>query len=64
MDENDKHIFDQVKSSRVTRVFVSIYGDEYSEANTRTKANAKAKAFIEKLNDVAFYQAESTSAWA
>jgi hypothetical protein len=63
MDENDKHIFDQVKSSRVTRVFVSIYGDEYSEANTRTKANAKA--FIEKLDkDVDFYQAESTPVWA
>lgn len=63
MDENDKHIFDQVKSSRVTRVFVSIYGDEYSEANTRTKANAKA--FIEKLGKhVDFYQAESTPVWA
>lgn len=62
MDENDKHIFDQIKSSRVNKVFVSIYGDEHSEANTRTKANARA--FLERLDkDIAFYQAESTPVW-
>lgn len=62
MDENDKHVFDQIKSSRVNKVFVSIYGNEHSEANTRTKANARA--FIERPDkEVVFYQAESTPVW-
>ena len=63
MDENDKHIFDQVRSSRVSKVFVSIHGDEHSDANTRAKANAKA--YMEKLGKhVEFYRAESTPVWA
>lgn len=63
MDDNDKHIFDQIKSSRVSKVFVSIYGDENTAANTRTKANAMA--FLQRFNrSVEFYQAESAPVWA
>lgn len=62
MDENDKHIFNQVNSSRVSKVFVSIHGDENTEENTRTKANALA--FLSKHGvDVEFYQAESAPVW-
>jgi hypothetical protein len=63
MDDNDKHIFDQIKSSRVSKVFVSIYGDENTESNTRTKANAMA--FLQGFGkSVEFYQAESAPVWA
>jgi hypothetical protein len=62
MDESDKHIFDQIKASSVDKIFVSIFGNEYSEANTRTKANARA--FLEGLGkDVFFYDAESAPVW-
>lgn len=62
MDDNDKHIFDQIKTSRATKVFVSIYGDENTEANTRTKANALA--FLQGHGkSVEFYQAESAPIW-
>lgn len=63
MDENDKHIFDQIKSSPVDRIFVSIFGNEHSEANTRTKANARA--YLERFDkEVDFYDAESAPVWA
>jgi len=63
IDENDKHIFDQIKLSRISKVFVSIYGDENNAANTRTKANALA--FMQTpTTSVEFYQAESTPVWA
>ncbi len=63
MDDNDKHIFDQIRSSRVSNIFVSIYGNENTPANARTKANARA--FLEGVGkQVAFYQAESAPVWA
>lgn len=63
MSEHDKHIFDQIKSSRVSKIFVSIYGDEDTAENTRTKANAMA--FLQTpCKSVKFYQAESASIWA
>lgn len=62
MDENDKHIFDKIKESRVSKVFVSIYGDEYTAANMRTRANAIA--FLQGGGkSVEFYQAESAPVW-
>lgn len=63
MDENDKHIFDQLKRSGVDRFFVSIFGDENTEENTRVKANARA--FLESASsDVQFYDAASAPIWA
>lgn len=63
MDENDKHIFDQLKRSGVEQFFVSIFGDENSEENTRVKANARA--FLESaVSEVDFYDAASTPIWA
>ena len=62
MDENDKHIFDKIKSSQINKIFVSIYGDEHNAANTRTKANALA--FLKNTNNkIYFYQAESAPIW-
>lgn len=37
MDENDRHIFDQIRESKVTKVFVSIYGNENDENNKKSK---------------------------
>jgi len=65
MDENDKHIFYQLKQSRVNKFFVSIFGDENSEGNERVKANAQAYLKSETSDvDVAFYDAESAPIWA
>lgn len=62
MDENDKHIFDQIKSSKISKIFVSIYGDEHSGANTRTKGNAIS--FMKTVErEIDFYQAESAPVW-
>lgn len=60
MDENDKHIFDQINNSRVSKIFISIHGDETTDANRRTIANARA--FLDA--QVEFYQSESTPVWA
>ena len=63
MDENDKHIFDQIQASAVTKIFVSIFGDEHSDANKRAKANASA--YLDKPGRVIeFYKAESTPVWS
>lgn len=63
MDENDKHIFDQLRSSEVKKVFVSIFGDEYDETNSRAKANARA--YLEgDTTEVEFYHAESAPIWS
>lgn len=63
MDENDKHIFDQIKMSQVNKIYVSVYGDENTPQNSRTKANALA--FLHNVrHPVEFYQAESARIWA
>lgn len=62
MDENDKHIFNQIRNSHVSKIFVSIFGDENSEANTRTKANSLA--YLQESGvAVDFYDAESAPVW-
>jgi hypothetical protein len=63
MDENDKHIFDKLKQSGVNKFFVSIFGDENSDENTRVKANARA--YLESsISDVNFFDAQSAPIWA
>ncbi len=60
--ENDKHIFDQVKRGGAGRIYVSLFGDENSAANVRTRANATA--FLMKAGRaVEFFSAESTPVW-
>ena len=62
MDENDKHVFDQVKQSNINQVFVSLHGDEDSEQNARTKANAMS--YLATANRaVRFFAAETASIW-
>lgn len=62
MDENDKHIFDQIIASNVTKVYVSIFGDENSDENKKTKANAMAYIQNSRIS-VEFYQAETAPIW-
>ncbi|WP_392551801.1 DUF4917 family protein [Orbus wheelerorum] len=62
MDENDKHIFKQIKSSRVSKIFISIFGNEDTDANIKTKANAR-EFLAKKGIKVKFYQAESAPVW-
>lgn len=59
-DESDKHIFDELNESGLEKVYVSIYGDEDSPENQRTKANALT--YLSNLT-VTFYQAETTYIW-
>jgi len=63
MDENDKHIFDKLKQSRVQQFFVSIFGDEHSDDNMRVKANALA--YLKSPNsNVDFFDAQSAPIWS
>lgn len=59
-DESDKHIFDELKKSNVNRFYVSIYGNENTEQNLRTIANART--FLAP-KDIVFFRAESTPIW-
>lgn len=62
MSENDAHIFDQIKESDVSKVFISIFGDCNSSENRETIANARR--FIETENiSVEFYDASSAPIW-
>jgi hypothetical protein len=62
IDENDKHIFDALKSSSATQVFVSLFGDQESPANTRSKANAMA--FLSGgVRVVQFFDAATAPVW-
>ena len=63
MDENDRHIFDQLKRSGVQQFFVSIFGDANSESNMRVKANALAYLESSKSN-VEFFDAQSAPIWS
>lgn len=62
MSENDKHVFDQIVSSGVSKIFVSIFGDENTAANKRARANALAYLSSPSLT-VDFYQAETAPIW-
>lgn len=60
LDENDKHIFDQIIHSGVHKVFVSVYGDEHSEQNML--AQGRARAYLGE-HKVEFFKAESAPVW-
>lgn len=63
MDENDQHIFKQIKGSKINKIFISIFGDENSDENIKTKANART--FLERPDvEIHFFQAETTPIWA
>ncbi|ASG01618.1 DUF4917 domain-containing protein [Vibrio anguillarum] len=59
-DESDKHIFDELKNSGIERFYVSIFGDENSEQNQRTIANART--FLAP-KEVVLFSAASTPIW-
>ena len=58
----DRHLFNAIGKSGVTRVFVSLFGDEYSPNNVATMANALA--FMRRSGrEVLFYDAASAQVW-
>lgn len=59
-DESDKHIFDELKVSDIERFYISIFGDEQSNKNQRTMANART--FLAPKN-VEFFSATDTPIW-
>ncbi|MBF4248836.1 DUF4917 family protein, partial [Vibrio anguillarum] len=59
--ENDRHIFDQINQSKITKVFISIFGDENQEWNRETMANAY-RYFVRGKN-IEFYDAATTPIW-
>ena len=62
MDENDMHIFRAIQRSAARQIFVSVFGDENSDANRRLSANACA--FLRAPGkDVIFYDASTVVAW-
>lgn len=63
MDDNDMHIFQQIKKSRVSKVYVGIFGDPSNQSNTHTRANALA--FLQRPGlEVEFYDSATASIWA
>jgi len=62
VNENDKHIFDQIQRSDVKKVCVSLFGDENSPSNARTKANAQAY-LAKKGRVIEFFDAATTPVW-
>lgn len=62
MSGNDEHIFQQIRESSVSKVFVSVFGDAYSSENKATMANARRFIGTRKIN-VEFYDASSTPIW-
>lgn len=63
MSGNDEHIFHQIRNSKIDRVFVSIFGDEYSQDNKATMANAVSFIKTERVS-VEFYDASSAPIWS
>ncbi|AUI88404.1 hypothetical protein BS333_18940 [Vibrio azureus] len=63
MDDNDMHIFEQIKKSRVSKVYVVIFGDPNNERNRRARANALT--FLQKPGlEVEFYDSATAPLWA
>lgn len=63
MDDNDMHIFQQIKKSKVSKVYVGIFGDPNNPRNIRAKANALA--FLERPGlEVEFYDSATAPVWA
>lgn len=59
-DDNDRHIFDQIKQSSISKVFVSVYGDKDSEDNVLLRGRAQAYLGAHRVE---FFQAESARVW-
>lgn len=62
MAENDQHIFNQINKSNVDKVYISIFGDEHSEQNRETIANARRFIDSRRIN-IEFYDAASAPIW-
>lgn len=63
MAENVQHIFNQINKSAIDKVFISIFGDEHSEQNRETMANARRFINSSKIY-IEFYDAASAPIWS
>jgi Domain of unknown function (DUF4917) len=63
LDENDQHIFSQLKKCSAKKFFVSIYGDEDSASNLRIKANANAYIGGQH-REIIFFDAGTANVWS
>ncbi|MEJ6534685.1 DUF4917 family protein [Pseudoalteromonas lipolytica] len=61
ISESDMHIFDQINKSEISRVFISVYGDENSISNRELIANARR--FLIHNIEICFYDATTTPIW-
>jgi len=62
MADNDAHVFDQITKSSVSKVFISIFGDESSKQNKETIANATRFIKTPKIS-IEFYDASTAPIW-
>ncbi len=62
MDQNDMHIFEAIRKSAVRQIFVSVFGDEHSDANRRLIANSTAY-LGGPLTTVNFFNASTVAPW-
>jgi hypothetical protein len=62
MDQNEMHIFEAIRKSAVRQIFVSVFGDEHSDANRRLIANATAY-LGGPLTTVDFFDASTVAPW-
>lgn len=60
IDDTDTHIFTQAQNSAINNVYISIFGNENTKDNKKTKSNAESFFHTCTVN---FYQAESTPIW-
>lgn len=64
--ENDNHFFRAIEKGKMSHIYVSIYGDENSEANKAIKTRANLMAFNRaktKPLGVSFYDSETAHVW-
>lgn len=62
MDDNDKHIFKQIRESATSQIYVSIFGREDTESNRTAIANATAN-FARIGRTLKFFDATTVPIW-
>jgi len=62
MDQNDMHIFEAIRKSEARQIFVSIFGDEQSDANRKLRAHALTFLGRQGRN-IEFFDASTANAW-
>ncbi|MFN9790269.1 MAG: IS5 family transposase [Holosporales bacterium] len=63
--DTDKHIFDKIGKGTISSLFISIYGDQFTEDNQRIIKKAQNLKALRDQHplDIYFYSAESAQVW-